>query len=215
VRSCRAEIGIVAHVDRLTEAAQLADDVDAMALMVDDGTLGCEGNHVRTWRRLANAATPWVAVLEDDAQPVRDFGAQLDGVLAHAPTPIVSLYLGRSRPPIFQPWIRRQVANADAADACYIIGRRLLHCVGLAIRTPLITDMVATVRTMVGVPIDEAIHAWAEGNGHDMAYCWPSIVDHHDGPTLVAHRDGQPRTEPRVAWCCGSRNPWHDRVLEA
>lgn len=213
MRSHRAEIGIVAHVDRLTEAEALADDTEAIVMMVDDGTLGCEGNHIRTWRRLADANTPWAAVLEDDALPVRGFGAQLDGVLANAPTPIVSLYLGRSRPPMWQPWIRQCTINADRLDACYIPGPRLLHCVGVAIRTHLVTDMADTAERLDHLPIDEAITAWANNARHGVAYCWPSIVDHNDGPTLVAHRDGQQRTDPRVAWSCGARSSWRTSTL--
>lgn len=213
MRSRLADIGIVAHTNRLTEAADLADAVDAWTMCVDDGSLGCEANHLRTWRKLAASTTPWAVVLEDDALPVRDFTVQLGGVLAAAPTPIVSLYLGRSRPPIWQPWIRQATINADLQDACFIPGRRLLHCVGVAIRTPLVAHMVATVAKRPDLPIDEGIHQWAEDNRHTMAYCWPSIVDHHDGPTLVAHRDMQPRTEPRVAWSCGSRSRWHTSTL--
>jgi hypothetical protein len=213
VYSLRADIGIVAHVDRFTDACALADRTGAVTVMVDDGELGCEANHIRTWRALATAKTPWAVVLEDDALPVRDFQSQLDDVLANAPTPIVSLYLGRSRPPIWQPWIRGATINADRQGACFIPGRRLLHCVGVAVHTGLINDMADTAEALE-LPIDEAITAWADDR-YGVSYCWPSIVDHNDGPTLVAHRDNQPRSEPRVAWSCGSRTSWRATVLEA
>lgn len=208
-----AEIGVVAHTSRWADAARLADSVRAATVNVDDGSLGCEGNHQRTWLDLSSAETPWVVVLEDDAVPVSDFTAQLDAMLAVAPTPIVSLYLGRTRPPAWQPWIRGRTINADRNDACFITGKRMLHAVGIAMHTNMIHAMVSAIAALDGCPIDEAITAWANAQGHTMAYCWPSIVDHSDGPTLVEHRDGKPRLEPRIAWSCGSRSRWHATAL--
>lgn len=211
--SSRADIGIVGHIDRLTQANKLADDVDAAFLSIDDGTLKCEGNHVAVWRHLASASTPWSVVLEDDALPVTDFRNQLVGVLKAAPTPIVSLYLGRTRPPAWQPWVQQATINADRQDVCFIPAKRLLHAVGIAMHTRLIGAMVRAVQD-IGLPMDEAIHVWAQREGYPVTYCWPSIVDHRDGPTVIPrHRDGMPRTEPRTAWSCGRRSRWASTTL--
>jgi hypothetical protein len=214
--SATVTIGIVAHIARQAQAQALAERVDATHVCVDDGSLGCEGNHYRTWDLLKRAPTPWAVVLEDDAVPVRDFAAQLDGVLAYAPTPLVSLYLGRSRPPAWQNWIRQATLRADHADACYIESRRLLHGVGVAMHTGLIGAMLRQTRHLDrGTPVDEAITLWARHQRPPLtvSYCWPSIVDHLDGPTLVAHRDGKPRATARKAWAVGSRNRWHATLV--
>lgn len=204
------QIGIVAHVDRLDMAAALADTVDARVICIDDGTIGCDGNHRRVWTHLAIGDAPWSLVLEDDAVPVRDFTAQLVGVLRNSPAPVVSLYLGRSRPPAWQDWAEEATATADARGDCFIPCNRLLHAVGVAMHRRLVTHMLAQTLD-VELPVDEAISAWARWNEHKISYCWPSIVDHRDIPTLVKHPDGKPRTMSRTAWSVGSRNHWHWR----
>lgn len=206
------DIGIVAHTSRIQEANQLATIVGAAMVNVDDGTLGCEGNHRRTWTDLVTTGrAEWIVVLEDDAVvPELGFGGQLDGVLRNAPAPIVSLYLGTSRPPQHQAWAARVTALASSRDSCYIPANRLLHGVGVAIRRSIIADVLA--RLPVDLPIDEAITRAARGAWR-IAYCWPSIVDHHDGPTVAAHRDGRLRTQPRKAWCYGTRPCWRPLVI--
>lgn len=209
----QADIGIVAHTTRFSGLSLVAD-VAASVLNVDDGSLGCDGNHRLTWTDLASTERPWGVVLEDDALPVADFLDQLDAMLTVAPAPIIGLYLGRSRPPAWQSWVRQQTINADRTGDCFIPGKqRLLHAVGVAICADLIPDMLN--RLSYYLPIDEGISAWAKAAGHRTAYCWPSLVDHDDGPTLVCHRDGKPRDEPRVAWWCSRREEWHGDVRGA
>lgn len=204
-------VGVVAHKTRISAATHLADEVRACYVSIDDGALGCEGNHRRVWEYVAAIGGGyWTVVLEDDAVPVDDFAAQLTAVLEHAPTAIVSLYLGRSRPPQWQQRIERATGAAEAANASFIEYGRLLHGVGVAIKTRLVPDMLDTVgghacRTL---PIDEAISAWARANGYRVAYTWPSLVDHADGPTVASHRDRQARIEPRTAWRAGTRAHW-------
>lgn len=207
----------MAHTARWDDAIRLADCTGAI-IFPDDGTLGCDGNHRNAWAALATMRTsyprpPWSVVLEDDAQPVDGFLDQLDAVLAAAPTPIVSLYLGHSRPPTWQPWIRQQTIRATQADSCFIHCKRMLHAVGIAMHTRMIPDMLTAVADLDGLPMDEAITEYARGAGYAISYCWPSIIDHADGPTLVAHRDGRPRDEPRRAWRTGVRSAWHTKLL--
>lgn len=201
-------LGVVGHVDRAEMAVSLAAEVGADAMEVDDGTLGCEANHRRVWARLARYYTDfgWSVVLEDDAVPVADFDAQLSAALNVAPAPIVSLYLGRLRPPQHQPAISALVESDPAAH--WFVARRLLHAVGVAIRTDLVPDMLALIGGS-GRPIDEAISSWAAVRGLPVAYTWPSLVDHADTPTVIArHADGRPRAAGRVAWRCGGRPAW-------
>jgi hypothetical protein len=44
------------------------ETVGAAYISIDNGTLGCEGNHRKVWQWLNDhATTKWVVVLEDDA----------------------------------------------------------------------------------------------------------------------------------------------------
>ena len=205
------DIGIVAHLSRVGQAGDLANEVGPAHIAIDGGELGCEGNHHRVWRHLAKRDTSWSVVLEDDAVPVPAFRDQLDSALAVAPAPIVSLYLGRARPPQWQQRIERATYAATGRDASFIVHNRLLHCVGVAINTALITNMIDAVagNACRGLPIDEAISAWAKANGYPVAYTWPSLVDHANGPSVAIHRDRVPRDDlPRKAWRAGTRTRW-------
>ena len=194
-------IAVVAHTARLAQAEQLANQVGAVYMTIDDGTLGCNRNHTKAWQwHHRNTTTPWAIALEDDAQPIKDFHNQLTQALTHTPTPITSLYLGRQRPPQWQAHIRRATHKADQMGATYITHTHLLHAVAVAIRTDLLGPLLTHHTTK---PIDEHITHWAMEHGHSIAYTWPSLVDHADGPTLVSHRDGHRRTPGRRAWRTG------------
>lgn len=209
-------IGIVAHVTRAEQAHKLMADVGAAYLSLDNGNLGCHGNHRKTWRYLANKQAPhvdWGIVLEDDAIPCcEDFTNQLEQALAVTTAPIVSLYLGRLRPPHLQYIIEPAVKRADEQDASWLVSRQLLHGVGLAIRSNVIADMLNNLDDEL--PIDEAINAWANQRRYRIAYTWPSLVDHADGETLLQHRDGHERVPGRVAWRSGKRDEWTHQQVE-
>ncbi len=190
-------IGIVGHTARQTAAERLADQLGADVLSIDDGTLGCNRNHHHVWTQLAHNPTPWALVLEDDAEPIDDFHKHTAAALIAAPTPIVSLYLGTGRPVAWQTRIQQATTRADQAHACYITATHLLHAVAVAIRTDLIPDMLNHLPP--GKPIDIAISLWARAKGHGIAYTWPCLVDHKDGPSLVKHTYN-PRSQPRKAW---------------
>jgi GR25 family glycosyltransferase involved in LPS biosynthesis len=202
-------IGVVAHEKRRDHAEQLATLIEADVVMMDDRTqhLGCEANHRRTWHALSNSSTEWVVVLEDDAIPVPDFRHQLTQALAVAPTDIVSLYLGRSKPTYWQPQIERFTQQADHDGAHWITSPTAIHAVGLAVRTTTLQHH----RHNVWLPPDQALTRWAEKNGHLISYCWPSLLEHADLPTTIRqHRDGMARTPGRVAWRTGTRDAWDD-----
>jgi len=191
-------IGIVGHTSRHQQVLNLAGTIGAEHVSIDDGTLGCNRNHLKVWTHLAEHSTSeWATVLEDDAIPCDNFRDQLDQALAVAPTPIVSLYLGRQRPYGYQD----RIAAAINTDACWLLAPRLLHAVAVAIRTNLLADMLTTLPT--NIPIDRAISAWAP---HTVAYTNPSLVDHRDG-TPVAHPTGT-RQPGRIAWRTGTRTAW-------
>lgn len=212
-------IGVVAHYSRHERATRLADIVGAEVVTVDQGTVGAGANHEICYDWLASSRSAWTVVLEDDAMPVRGFTAQLEQVLRVAPTPLVSLYLGRGRPPHWQVSIARVIAG----DANFLLGSELLHHVAVAIRTPMIPEMLAFIRAdpdyAAGrLPIDEAIGRWARQAAKvPVSYAHPSIVNHDpDLPTVIKRHlsqhkseDGKRgRTHIRKAWAFGMRQQW-------
>lgn len=199
-------IGIVAHRDRQGMALELSEQVDADVISIDPGNLGCDTNHRIVWRNLLDSEAQWLVVLEDDAVPVEDFNSQLDDMLLASPSNVVGLYLGRMRPPQYQPQLLEATQQADDADAHWIISKHCLNAVGIAIRYSLVPEMLANSQAYL--PIDQAIGRWLRTKGHTIAYAWPSPLDHADLPTLVQHPDGRDRRPGRVAWRTGTRDHW-------
>ena len=112
-------IGIVAHTARAEHAHTLMDQVGAAYTSVDNGTLGCNGNHKQVWTWLNNHTDEWAIVLEDDSLPTPDFLHQATQALAVAPSPIVSFYLGKHHIPTLDIEHHKQqaITKAQAADA--------------------------------------------------------------------------------------------------
>ena len=201
-------IGIVAHPTRHTMAEQLADKVGANLICIDDRGYGAEQNHYRTWTALLDHAGTHAVVVEDDAIPVHDCRHQLEQAIKASPTPITSLYLGRLRPPQYQKRIAKAIDTARHDDAHYITSPDLIHAVAVALPATHIADMLAFTATRHYLPWDETLSAYAHHLRQPVAYTHPSLVDHKDTPTLVQHRDRQPRTPGRVAWRIGTRHTW-------
>lgn len=172
---------------------------------MDTGLLGCDDNHHHVLTHLAGLPSTWSVVLEDDAIPVDGFRAQLEAALPFSPSPIVSLYLGRLRPPQHQADIQSAVQAATIEDADWIIATRLFHAVGYAIKTELLPSLLNHLSNW---PVDQHISEWAMQRGHTIAYTWPSLVDHADGHPVADHPDGQPRTPGRVAHKTGTKQQW-------
>lgn len=209
----QVNIGVVAHSTRAATAKNLARSIGAQFISIDTGILGCDANHAVVQRHLAGMGGDWSVAIEDDAVPVDGFREQLAAALAAAPTPVVGLYLGRQRPPQYQRRVGLAIDRADLEGAHWIIGSRMLHAVGYAIRTELLPSLLAFDSDL---PADEHIGAWARTLADAKApigHCWPSLVDHSDVPTVTAHPDGQPRTPGRVAWRVGTRTAWSSRSV--
>ena len=92
-------IGIVAHTARAEHAHTLMDQVGAAYISIDNGTLGCNGNHKQVWTWLNNHTDEWAIVLEDDSLPTPDFRDQASQALKVTPSPVVSFYLGKHHMP--------------------------------------------------------------------------------------------------------------------
>ena len=202
-------VAIVAHPSRTAHLDALVQQTTAEAVILDDRNYGCEVNHLRAWEWLGGGNCGWSVVIEDDALPVAKFRYQLHAALGVARTPIVSLYLGKQRPPHWQTSVARAIGAAQLHDVCFFRATALLHAVGYAIRTALIPDLLGDLPARVKTtPIDEAITAWARDRGHPISYTWPSLVDHRDETPLVDHPDRQGRTKGRTAWCADWRQDW-------
>ncbi|UQB90880.1 MULTISPECIES: hypothetical protein [Mycobacterium] len=206
----------MAHRSRARMAHALARRVAADTVLTDDGTLGCEGNHRRAWKWLADHAggRGWCVVLEDDAQPISRFRDELDAALAVTPSPVVGLYLPRERPRYAQDRIAQAVVRVG--DASWITAPRTWSAVGIAILGDLVPDLVQHLDRDRdrNRPIDEAIANWTVARGRAVAYTWPSLVDHADVQPVVGQRvDRQPRDRPRRAWRVGHRKEWTSEVV--
>jgi hypothetical protein len=213
---------IVGHIDRVKLISKLIYTAEPTYLTIDDGQRGHFVNHMRAWTCLARAnRSEWSVVLEDDALPVQCFKDQLQQALSVAPSPVVSLYLGTDRPRDIQPAIRARIR--EGVESCWITAQRMLHAVGIAIRTELIPGMLEhiTQPPAVFMPIDNAIGCWANSEGIDVAYTWPSLVDHADVETVIDMHDdghsrakwiegehGMPILQQRRAWNVGIRARW-------
>lgn len=205
-----ASIGIVAHTSRACQAKCLAQLVKANLVSMDNGLMGCDDNHETILHHLASLPTTWTVVLEDDAVPVDGFRDQLHHALVMAPSPIVSLYLGRKRPPHWQKRVAASLMEARATEASWIMSSHLLHAVGYAIKTELLPSLLSHTTTM---PVDQHIGDWARSYGHLVSYTTPSLIDHEDGPTIVNHPDGDTRRPGRKAWAVGTREHWTSKAV--
>lgn len=207
-------IGIVAHESRAAAAAKLRQSVGAVVVNRDDGTLGCEGNHIVVLRQLAARHNDWCVVLEDDAIPVRDFRVHVKAALACAPAAIVGLYLGTGNPSgVPGRAVGEAVRTALKKDRAWITGDCLIGSVGYAVRVRLITAMLAGITGRVGEELPLRISRWAQETGMTVAYTQPSLVNHLDGVPIgfseaeFAALRGTAGAE-RKAWSFGVRKDW-------
>jgi GR25 family glycosyltransferase involved in LPS biosynthesis len=205
-----ASVGIVAHTSRTAQAKQLGRTVRSDFISIDNGLMGCDENHYTVQKHLSALPATWSIVLEDDAIPVDDFRHQAEQALVMAPTPIVSFYLGKRRPPHWQNRVCNAVAQAANDDASWIISTHLLHAVGYAIKTELLPSLLDHTSDR---PSDEHITSWARRFGYLTSYTFGSLVDHADLPTIVDHPDGQPRGPGRKAWYAGTREHWTTKAV--
>ena len=216
-------VGIVAHYSRHERAEKLAELIEAEIISVDHGGIGPGKNHELCYEWLAESKAPWVVLLEDDAIPVKDFRTQLNAVLRAAPkTGLMSLYLGRSRPPHWQISIARVIAG----DENYFMASELLHHVAVAIRPNLIPGMLKYIRNDTAyadgkLPIDEAVGAWARSLSMPIVYSNPSIVNHDARTgTIIKRHVSQHKTDDgkrasddsRKAWRFGPREEWQTTI---
>lgn len=194
---------ICAHSARLDKAVRLLETIGGV-LTLDLGDRGATPNHIQAWEEAYESNTigaEWLAVIEDDAQPEPFIHQDMGLILAEAPTPIVSGYLGTGRPPQYQ----HLIADAMELEPTWIVCDELLHHVAVFVRTELVPSLIESMKNRPSFPCDEAVSVWAQNNGHPVGYPVPSPFDHEDGvPVIADELRSQPICEARRAWSVGS-----------
>lgn len=193
---------IVAHTARASQALRLAENLGAQ-IHWDDGSLGEWGNHRRALETAALSDATHAVILQDDALPVPGFASHVEVAIKQFPDNPISFYLGTSRPPNWQRFLRYAVIEADETNASWLSCSELLHGVAIALPVKDIRELLRWASTL-DLPYDERLGAWYRLQGRQVMYTWPSLVDHADENTLIAHADGQTREAPRKAWRVGT-----------
>jgi len=197
-------IVIVAHPARKVHAEWLALNVGAEAIVWDSESRGAAHNHTAAWRWLADSGAPFGTILEDDVLPGPRFKKHLQDAMKHSPTPFLSLYLGRGRPPHWQQAICRVIAN----QVSFYGAPLLLSAQGYTLPREVLKGWSQVLTyTGMGLTIEQAISAWVNRryNGQSTwSYPRYSLIDHLDGPTLIPdHGDGQSRNGKTATWMPG------------
>jgi len=208
-------IAIVAHPKRRAWAHRLSVATGGM-IIPDDLGLGAKANHLHAWEYLDNAGSllpkqgDWGVVLEDDVVLCEDFERNLERMLDKAPSTVVSLYLGRGRPPQYQ----RRISSVIANDVSFITADALFSGQGYALPIGYFSAPIIDQLWGIDLPIDEAITQWVRGWHGSVSYPKFSLIEHRDGPTLIDdHGDGQPRNGP-TALCDSDCDPSGARLPE-
>jgi hypothetical protein len=185
-------------------AAALQDQLDC-PISMDDGS-GCALNHDAAFRLAAATPADWFICMEDDAQPVQDFLEQAPMALQACPTayPVVSLYFGYiGDSSHFAPHI-----DIDAIQAHWLIMPALASTVCLCIRGDFFPKFFEIAANLPHMTSDQRYEGAARQlNINDIAYSWPSLVNHDD--TQTVHYTGAPHVARR-AYRVGSRQHWND-----
>lgn len=207
------EIVIATVETRLPYANTLALETGADIIVdpVGDGSeRSATDNHVRAMQ-LADPSADWVVVLEDDAVPIDDFSTVLRNQLSEIDNDkIVSLYLGKQRPPSIQPTLQRTIESAPE-DTSWLVTRNLYWGVGVCI-PGVFVDSIADHVLSSSHPWDSSVGRWALTNSVEVWYSWPSLVDHLDEETTINHADGMGRVAGRRAWRIGKPIP-HGKAI--
>jgi hypothetical protein len=212
-------IGIVACEARQDRAWDLFKTVGADYISVDTHPyIGCRPNHRMVWHKLANLtlAAEWAVLMEDDVIVQPGFREMAFDALQAAPDDIniVSFYLGQKMPSYWQPKAAAAVEQAKRLDPCWIIGNRLHSNQCCAIRGGYRVRKMLAVTDSLFRPMDESITIWSRATAQQVAYSWPSLVDHDDTlPSRAVHPDGMVRVPGRVAYRFDTRKQWTGKAI--
>lgn len=187
-------IAIVAHHSRRAMANDLASELEADSIFMDEHSAGANANHLRALSWAAEQSDR-VIIIEEDALPVDGFRDKAQDWLTRFPDDLCSFYLGTGRPPQYQMQIAERLIVADKTRADYITLSRLIHGVCYSVPPEHVQRVLS--RWDNSKPADYAVgDAW----GGSVIYPCYSLVDHTDGEPVECHPDSALRTERRRAW---------------
>lgn len=193
---------VVAHVDRIEQAHELRDNLGALVTL-DDGTLGAGGNHREALRLGLATGAEHVLVLEDDALPIDGLLDHVAHATKHRPDQLLGLYVGQQRPRAER--VAEAVRKADEQGASWLTYPGLLWGVATVWPADLARDYLRSEHS--SNLWDVHVKRWCQRRGLEVAYCWPSLVDHRDEDSVVVRQAG--RQPGRVAWRVGVPS-WSD-----
>ena len=168
------------------------------------------------WEWIIQTNAPWICVLEDDAIPCLHFREQIHAVVKCANTDIISLYLGRGRPDQWQ----LPISSVIVKDVCFIRSDTLLSTVGYLIRTEVLREMWQDFSKSPWPKkqeLPQRMSNWAKAHKKPISYTRPSLVNHHDLPSVTPVKDRpdkQHRTEKRRAWLFDWRKEWDSSYVD-
>lgn len=194
----------------MTHAHELGRRVGANVVSVDDGTLGCAGNHLvvlSALRTIAADRNSWVIVLEDDAVPVENFRHVAARALRSAMSPVIGFYLGTGNHPVVQANVSRAVESDDA----WISADYLLNGVAYAVRSWYVWELIEAISDRDEEELPLRITRWLQANGLFAHYTNPSLVDHADIPSIISPNHILPA---RHAWTVGVRTDYDTAATE-
>lgn len=187
-------IAIVAHHSRRAMANDLASELEADSIFMDEHSAGANANHLRALSWAAEQSDR-VIIIEEDALPVDGFRDKTQDWLTRFPDNLCSFYLGTGRPPQYQMQIAERLIIADKTQADYITLPRLIHGVCYSVPPQHIERVLS--RWDSSKPADYAV---GDAYGGAVVYPCYSLVDHADGVPVERHPDSAQRTERRRAW---------------
>lgn len=200
-------VAVVGHVKRMDMATQLATEVAADELFMDDGFKGEWGNHEYAWRAAARSGKTHAVILQDDAVPIPDFREHAQRAAEERPDSLISLYTGTHRPR--KEEVERAVRLAETKEASWLSADTLMWGVGVVVPVALIDEILDTVK-ISKLPYDQRIGLWAEKTQKLVYYTWPSLINHADEPTVIKGRPAKQGV--RVAHKIGIPS-WCNRVI--
>ena len=196
----RLTVHVVAHVDRINDAADLAHDLAPATIHLDDGRLGTYANHRRALAAAAATDATHAVVLEDDALPIPGFLEHAHHAIARRPEHLIGLYVGTGHPRLVQSEIAETITTAGPF---LTLPRQSTLRWGVGTIYPVadLVHVIATADRLSAIAADRRLGAW-HGAQDRIVYTWPSLVDHAD-LAQVTPEHGR-RLAPRRAWRVGA-----------
>ena len=187
----RLAVQIMAHPSRSAMAIDLAEQLGLRRWehitwdrMSDPWETGA-----RAWRRVAARRADWSMVIQDDTLVCLDLIPAMEAALAHVPQRvIVSPFVGMNQPRGYVRQITAAVEQANELGASWMMTGGLMWGVAICVPTVTIPEMVAWGDRMhQWRSYDKRVGQFYKRRNYRTWYTWPSLVDHRDVPSLLAH----------------------------